>query len=77
MTTVKNRSVEDLKKWYLSAVRGDLVINYGFMEEEADKIIVAYRLKDRLEKATDAQLHMDIEDTTREMKREGYFAYAN
>ena len=31
--------------------------------------------RERLDIALDAQLHMDIDDTTREMQREGFFKY--
>ena len=30
---IKPRTMEDQIKWYISAVRGILVCNYGFMEE--------------------------------------------
>lgn len=73
---IEIRSMEDQRKWYISAVRGILVCNYGFLEDEADRVISAYRLAQRLEEAPEAQLHMDIEDTAREMRREGFFAYA-
>lgn len=70
-----SRTLEESKLWYIAAVKGNLVLNYGFMEDEASKIICAYKLRERLDIAPDAQLHMDIEDTTREMKREGFFKY--
>ena len=73
---IEIRSLDDQRKWYISAVRRVLVCNYGFMEEEANRVIAAYRLSERLERAPEAQLHMDIEDTAREMRREGFFAYA-
>ncbi len=76
MLIVENRTRDESKRWYISAVRGELITQYGFMEEEADKIIEAYKLRERLNIAPDAQLHMDISDTVREMRREGFFEYA-
>ena len=73
---IKSRTMEDQIKWYISAVRGILICNYGFMEDEADRVIHAYKLPQRLEEAPEAQLHMDIEDTAREMRREGFFSCA-
>ena len=72
---IGRRSIEESKRWYLAAVRGYLVAHYGFMEEEADDIIRAYKLQERLDVAPEAQLHMDIEDTAKEMKREGFFFF--
>ena len=73
---IEIRTLDESKRWYISAVRGILVCNYGFMEDEADRVIKAYRLTERLNEAPEAQLHMDIEDTAREMRKEGFFAYA-
>ena len=76
MLIVENRTQDESKRWYISAVRGELITQYGFMEEEADRIIEAYRLKERLDIAPEAQLHMDIADTAREMRQEGFFEYS-
>lgn len=73
---IEVRSLEEQRKWYISAVRGILVCNYGFLEDEANRILNAYKLVERLEQAPEAQLHMDIEDTAREMRKEGFFSYA-
>ena len=76
MLTVETRTQDESKRWYVSAVRGELVTQYGFLEEEADRIIEAYKLRERLNVAPDAQLHMDIADTAREMRRDGFFEYS-
>jgi len=70
------RSLEDQKKWYISAVRGILVCNYGFLEEEADRVIAAYKLPERLQLQPKRSFTWIIEDTAREMRREGFFSYA-
>ena len=76
MLMVASRTQDESKRWYVSAVRGVLVAQDGFMEDETDKIIGAYKLKERLDIAPDAQLHMYIADTAREMGQEGFFEYA-
>ena len=49
MLVIENRTLDESKRWYVSAVCGELVAQYGFMEEEADRIIEAYELKERLD----------------------------
>ena len=68
-----NRTLSEQKRWYLAAVRSNLILNYGMQEEQADAAIEAYQLRERLEIAPDAQLHYDIDDTTDEMIETGFF----
>ena len=49
MLMVASRTQDESKRWYVSAVRGVLVAQDGFMEEETDRIIEAYKLKERLD----------------------------
>ena len=65
------KTMHEMKEWYIAAVRGNLVLHYGLQEQEANKAIEAYRLKERLDKYPEVQLHYDIEDTTEEMKQRG------
>lgn len=68
LTKTKER---DLKAWYMAAVKGDLVLNYGLMPKEADNAIKAYNLKGLLDECTTMQLHDAPESVGESMKELG------
>lgn len=66
------RSVEDYKRWYYSAVKSELILNWVMQEEEAEEAISKYHLRERLDKYPDVQMHYDPESVALEMFREGF-----
>ena len=52
--------MEETIEWYFDAVLGSLVLK-GYTKQQALKMIDTYKLKERLEKFTDIQLHYDVE----------------
>ena len=63
-------------KWYIDAVRSDLILNQGMTSEAADAAMERYMLKEKLEEYPDVQLHYSISSTTREMRELGYLGAA-
>lgn len=61
---------------YINGVKATLVDSFGFVEDEANRVIAGYELRRRLEVAPDVQLHTDYKDVAADMQRKGYFAFA-
>ena len=57
MRSAKN--FNDYKKWYIGAVKSNLILRSGFMEDEADKIIIDFRLEQKIDECPDIALHDD------------------
>ena len=65
-------NLEQSKKWYVRAVSDSLILNYHASESTAESAIEAYRLKARLNKYPEAQLHYDVDDTADEIVGMGF-----
>lgn len=64
-------------KWYRSAVKGALVIKAGILEEDAERVIQAYNLDNKMQEDPYIGLHYDPEDVAEEMISRGLVsAYA-
>ena len=69
-------NLKDEKKWYIDAVRSDLILNHGLTSEAADAAMKRYMLKEKVEEFPDIQLHYSISSTTREMRETGCLTVA-
>jgi len=61
-----NRDQHKLKEWYYDAVLGGLVLT-GMMKDEAVALMDEYKLKEKLDKYPDVQLHYDIDGVVAEI----------
>jgi hypothetical protein len=55
------KTLEQLKEWYVSAVKSALVLNFGCLEREAEEAVSAYRLREKLDEDPMGQLANNIE----------------
>lgn len=72
---MKNFTLEQMKVWYLNAVKSVLILNNGLLPEDADKVIAAYGLAALLEQCPDAQMHDTPKDVVGEMNAMGLIPY--
>lgn len=54
------------KAWYMSAVESCLILR-GMTKEEANELIIRYRLSERIDAFPELQLHYDVEVTADEI----------
>lgn len=54
------------KAWYMSAVESCLILR-GMTKEEANELIIRYRLGERIDTFPELQLHYDVEVTADEI----------
>ena len=60
------KDIAKAKEWYLDAVLGGLVLS-GMMKDDAITKMDNYKLKERLDKYPDVQLHYDVDDIVEEI----------
>ena len=60
--------IEKEIKWYIDAVRSDLILNYGLSTEDANAAMERYMLMEKMKEYPDVQLHYSISSVTREMQ---------
>lgn len=58
--------LEQSKIWYFDAVVAKLITT-GLTKDESEEMVAKYRLKERLEKFPNVQLHYDIDATADEI----------
>lgn len=64
------RTLEEEKKWYMDAVKSDLILNKGLSAKDAAVAIQKYGLKKRIDRFPYQQMHDDIESVTNDMKKQ-------
>ena len=63
------KTLEQMKEWYISAVRSVLIINFGIMDDEADRAVSAYRLREKLDADPHGQLENNVEGVAEDIAR--------
>ena len=69
-------NMAEIKTNYINGVKETLMDTFGFVDDEANKVIAGYGLLRRLEVAPDVQLHTDYKDVAADMQRKGFFSFA-
>lgn len=63
------KTLEEMKKWYISAVKAQLILNFALLEEDAAKAVASYKLKEKLDKDPKEQLNNSIEGVAEDIAR--------
>lgn len=63
---MSRKELKQEKAWYMSAVESCLILR-GMTKKEAAVLIKKYRLKERLDRYPELQLHYDVEVTADEI----------
>ena len=55
--TMRRRNYAEMRKWYMSAVKAELILHCGLSEEEAAEAICDYDLEERIDRCFDIVMH--------------------
>lgn len=66
------KSLEEMKQWYIDAVKAQLILNFAMLEADADRAVISYGLRDKLEADPKGQLENSIEGVAEDIARKNF-----
>ena len=63
------RNFDDYKRWYLSAVKSNLILSAGVQEDVAEQALVNYRLAGKIDECPDIAYHDSPSKIAKEIRK--------